>query len=129
VTRPLQARPFSFALRLKELEHVSSVFVDWQGRIEQVSSGRFEGKLQVVSGALIRIIDIEGNPKVRVRGHDSLGLVSVYPVTPEFATGLWQRRRLDPGRARRIDLKPRVPWGTCGFTSRLGHDSIARRSG
>lgn len=98
MTVPLHAAPFAASIRLTGCEQVSSVFAGWQGEIEQISSGRFEGTLQIVGGGLVRILDIEGNQKIRLQGHHTSGLISAYPVIAGCAANVWQGRRLAPGR-------------------------------
>jgi AraC-like DNA-binding protein len=51
-----------------------------------------------VRGGLVRITGIEANQRVRIRGHDVAGLVSVYPVTGGNGGSTWQGRQLTPGQ-------------------------------
>jgi AraC family ethanolamine operon transcriptional activator len=83
---------------MTDFEQLGEVFANWHGQIEQISSGCFRGSVQVVCGGLVRIVGVHSNQKVRVRGNDTSGLVSVYPVTTDFDTSLWQGRRFEPGR-------------------------------
>lgn len=46
----------------------------------------------------VRVVSIDLNQTILLRGRAAPGLVSVYPVTTQNAGGLWHGRRLDPGR-------------------------------
>ena len=74
------------------------MFSQWQGRFEQLSSGRFEGALKVVHGERVRVIEIEANQRVAIRGHDAGGLFQINPVTIANAASMWQGRQLTPGQ-------------------------------
>ena len=85
-------------LRLTDFEQASSLYSSWQGRFEQLTRGRFEGALRVVRGGVIRVAAIAGNQSVRIRGRDSVGLISVWPVIAGNAGCVWNGRRLTPGQ-------------------------------
>jgi len=95
---PTLGPPGASVIRLADFEAASALFGNWQGRFEQVSSGRFAGTLQVVCGGFVRIIGISANQRVRLRGHDVARLFSVFPITGGNAGSLWQCRQLTPGQ-------------------------------
>lgn len=78
---------FAQAVRLTDFDQVGSVFANWQGQVEQISSGRIEGVIQLAVGNLVRLVAAEGNERVRLRGRDASGLLGIYPLTTEFAPG------------------------------------------
>jgi len=90
--------PGARVIPLSDFSQASAMFASWRGQFEQISSGRFNGTLRVVRGGLVRIIVIEANQRVLIRGHDAGGLFSVYPVTDGNAGSVWQGRRLTPGQ-------------------------------
>jgi AraC family transcriptional regulator, ethanolamine operon transcriptional activator len=90
-------KPFAKVLPLNDFDQGKRFFSDWQGQIEQISSGKFEGRIEVVRNSLVRIVQVVSNQRVLARGHDASGLLSVYPVTSENAGDLWQGYRLSPG--------------------------------
>lgn len=73
------------------------MFSSWNGRFEQITSGRFQGKLTVVQGNFIRANCTEGNQSILLRGHANQDRFTIYPVTQDQRNSLWQRRRLDAG--------------------------------
>lgn len=119
-TPPDVRRTGARVIRLTEFEQVAGLFGRWQGRFEQISGGRFEGTLRVVSGRLVRVIGIEANQRVLIRGHDAAGLFSVYPVTPGNAADLWQGRRLAPGQLVVTGVQTEVDHYSARRTADLG---------
>lgn len=95
---PTPDPPAAYAVRLTDFEAAAALFTSWRGRFEQLSGGRFEAALRVVRGGTVRVVGIEANQRVLVRGHDAAGLFSAYPVTDGNAADLWQGHRLPPGR-------------------------------
>lgn len=83
---------------LTDFDQVKSSFLNWHGRIEQLSSGRFNGALRVVRGSVVRLMAIEGNQQVSLQGRDAADMFSIYPVVTGNADSLWQGRRLQPGQ-------------------------------
>lgn len=84
---------------LTRFEQVPLCLLGWGGTIEQVTRGRFNGSLQVVRGRHLRIMRVAGTQRLLVRGREAAdGLVTINPVTPGNAGGLWQGRRLAPGQ-------------------------------
>ena len=75
-----------------------AIFTTWHGRFEQLTSGRFQGTVQVVLGSLVRIFSTEANQRMFFRGHDTGGLISFCPVTDSAADCIWQGRRYDQGQ-------------------------------
>jgi AraC family ethanolamine operon transcriptional activator len=83
---------------LSDFSEASELFSSWHGKFEQISRGRFAGTLQALRGGRVRIIGITSNQRVRLRGRDVSGLVSVYPVTDGNGGSLWHGRQLAPGQ-------------------------------
>lgn len=81
-----------------EIERISEFFTGWDGRFEQVSSGKFSGQLLAMRGEDIKIVSIQTNQRVHISGNQVPGFFSVYPVIPTNAAGIWQGRRLLPGQ-------------------------------
>src|SRR5262245_21374674 len=77
---------------------MGTVFGNWQGQVEQLSDGRFEGTIQLVVGRLIRLVASEGNRSIRVRGRDASGLVGIYPLVDGLASAVWAGHRLEIGQ-------------------------------
>ncbi|QDU23906.1 helix-turn-helix domain-containing protein [Urbifossiella limnaea] len=84
--------------RLTSFEQVPMCFAGWDGTIEQVTCGRFEGSLQVVRSRAVRVIRITGTQSLRLRGQENGTIVSLTPVLPGNAAGVWHGQRLDPGQ-------------------------------
>lgn len=84
--------------RLSDFDQVSGFFAGWEGRFEQLSSGRFEGHLSLVRGREVRLVSLEANQVLLARGRRAPGLFTLYTVTPANAGGIWHGHRLDPGQ-------------------------------
>jgi AraC-like DNA-binding protein len=69
------------------------VFAGWQGRIEQVSAGDFEGTIQVVSGRIVRVVAATGNQRLRVVGRDASEATAIYPLNASLSAGTWSGQR------------------------------------
>lgn len=96
------------------------MYSNWQGRIEQLSSGRFKGALRVVRGSMVRLLEIEGNQQVLLRGKDAADMFSVYTVTARNAGSIWQGRRLSPGHLVLIGTDVEVNHNSARTTQNLG---------
>jgi AraC family ethanolamine operon transcriptional activator len=81
-----------------EFEKVGSVFAGWQGQIAQLSSGAFEGGMQIVSGEAVRAVAAQGNQRLQLRGRDASGLLAIYPMCARMVQCTWNRGRLEPGQ-------------------------------
>jgi hypothetical protein len=64
--RPSDSHAGAF-VPLTEFGEATSLFARWQGRVEQISAGRFEGGLQIVSGLQLRLVRITGKSTDRAR--------------------------------------------------------------
>ena len=95
---PQSPAPLATTLRMTEFEQIESVFAGWQGRIEQISSGSFDGTMQVVRGEGVRAVSAQGNQRLRVRGRDGAGLLAIYPICDRLARFRWNRTQLDRGQ-------------------------------
>lgn len=89
--------PLAGVVRLADFGEVGALFSKWQGRFEQISSGRFEGTLRVVHGGLVRLIGITTNQRLSLRGNDASDMFSIFPVTAGNCGSLWEGHRLSPG--------------------------------
>lgn len=96
--RPAAPPKTSKTLPLRDFDDLTAFYSGWDGRFEQLSTGRFEGELQVVRGPTVRAMSVEYNQAILARGAASPGQCTVYTVTPRNALGIWQGRRLAPGR-------------------------------
>ncbi|MFO0825223.1 MAG: helix-turn-helix domain-containing protein [Gemmataceae bacterium] len=94
---PSSEPPAACVLPLVDFGEVGSLFANWQGRFEQISSGRFEGTLRVVQGGLVRLIGIATNQRLSLRGNDASDMFSIFPVTAGNCGSLWEGHRLSPG--------------------------------
>ncbi|MGE3777067.1 MAG: helix-turn-helix domain-containing protein [Pirellulaceae bacterium] len=94
---PIFEQPAAQVIPLADFDEVGALFSNWQGRFEQISSGRFEGVLRVVQGGLVRTIEIKANQRLSLRGHDASDMFSIFPVTAGNCGSLWEGRRLSPG--------------------------------
>ncbi|MFO0848361.1 MAG: helix-turn-helix domain-containing protein [Gemmataceae bacterium] len=98
VRPPPPPPPGARVIRLTEIDQAAAFFAAWQGRLEQLSRGRFEGSLRVVHTGTVRLVAADANQRLRLSGRDAAGLCSVHLVTPENAAALWHGRRLEPGQ-------------------------------
>lgn len=85
-------------IRLTEAEQLAQFFAGWDGHIEQVSRGRFDGNLRIFQGRLLRIASATFNQRIAFRGRDSSGMIAVYPVIDGMSTGPWLGCGLRPGQ-------------------------------
>jgi AraC family ethanolamine operon transcriptional activator len=88
----------SFVRRLSDFEEIAEFFSGWDGRFEQLSAGRFEGRLSLVRGRAVRLVSLNCDQVILARGRSAPGLFALYSVTPANAGGRWQGRRLSPGQ-------------------------------
>lgn len=86
----------SKVIELTEIEQLAQFFANWQGQIDQVSRGRFEGMLRVVEGNTVRVAAVAFNQRVAFRGRDSSGQIAVYPVIDRRSTNSWLGCQLRP---------------------------------
>ncbi len=107
-------------LSLTDFDQVKSSFSNWHGRIEQLSPGRFHGALQIVRGSVVRLLAIDGNQQVSLRGRDAADMFSVYPVVTGNAESLWQGRRLTPGQLVLVGSNVEVDHHSARTTRNLG---------
>ncbi len=90
-------QPFAGVIPLADFSEVGGIFGRWHGRMEQVSSGRFQGSLHVVGGRFVRIIRIAANQRVALRGYDASRLFMAFPVTERNGGSMWYGHRFTPG--------------------------------
>lgn len=88
----------AFTESFTDFDKLAAFFNGWEGQFAQLSTGRFEGRLQVVNGSQLRFVSVAFNQTIHVRGHANEGCASIYLVHSSNAAGLWQGRRLDPGQ-------------------------------
>lgn len=88
----------SNVIPLTDSEQLAGFFGNWQGQCDQVSSGCFRGRLQVVRGTAVRVASVEFNQRVTLRGWDSSGLVAIHPVLDGRSTNTWRGHLLRPGQ-------------------------------
>ena len=95
---PISGETVAEIVQLSDFDQARLVFRNWQGQLEQLSCGRFEGVLRIVCGRVVRVVEVEANQRVLIRGHDAAKHLAVYPVTTGNAMSLWQGRLLAPGQ-------------------------------
>lgn len=88
----------SKVIPLTEIEQLPQFFANWQGQLDQVSAGRFGGRLRVARGSCLRVAAVEFNQRVAFRGRDVSGLTAIYPVIGRGAANAWQGSLLRPGQ-------------------------------
>lgn len=112
--------PLSRVISLADLDQAEALFGRWQGRLEQLSTGQFTGQLRVVQRGPVRIVEVEANQRVLLRGRDAAGVVALHPVTAGNAQCLWQGRRLAPGQLVVVGSEAEVDHYSSRRTSDLG---------
>lgn len=115
-------------IRISDFDHFVRLFSQWDGKIEQLSCGRFDGSLRVARGRQIQAHLATANQVVRVRGQEGPGKCTVTLVLPESAACLWQRRQLDSGslviRDSSIDVDYRTSKQAVNFSCSFSHETI-----
>lgn len=84
-------------LRLSRFEQLVEVFPRWDGRIEQLTCGRFAGTVLVGAGSRLGAYHATANQSILIKGRDRPGRMSVALVLPDSSECLWRHRRLDAG--------------------------------
>lgn len=84
--------------RLTCFKQVPTALAGWDGTIEQVSSGKFDGTLQIARGRAFRVIRITGSQSLLLRGQESGPVLSLTPVITGNADGRWHGHQLEPGQ-------------------------------
>ncbi|MCE9534383.1 MAG: helix-turn-helix domain-containing protein [Planctomycetes bacterium] len=84
-------------IRINDFDHLVRLLSGWEGKIEQLSRGRFEGTLQVARGQELHAHFAKGNQAILVRGRERPGVVTIALVIPESATCRWQGKQIDAG--------------------------------
>lgn len=82
--------------QLDDFSGFSEVFARWNGQFQQMSRGKFEGAIHVVSGQVVRVFQAETNQAILTRGMDS-EFATFIPITGRNAATRWSGRRLPPG--------------------------------
>lgn len=85
------------SLQSHDIDRFAEFFPMWTGRLDQISAGRFQGKLEFLQGSMIRVFTARINQSILLEGHPEAGMFTLYPVTREHSQSLWQRRRLCEG--------------------------------
>ncbi|MBL8816181.1 MAG: helix-turn-helix domain-containing protein [Planctomyces sp.] len=105
---------------LNDFDQVRASFSNWEGQIDQLSTGRFSGTLRVVRGNSMRLLAIEGNQQILLRGRDATGTFSVYPVIPGNAGSTWRGHRLSSGHLVVVGTDVEVEHNSARTTQNLG---------
>ena len=97
------AKPDARSSRLKtrfigDFEEISRIFGQWDGRIEQISRGEFQGSAGIYPGTIVRAFRVETNQSLLTRGVDNADFATIIPITPRNEGVLWRGRRLSPGQ-------------------------------
>jgi AraC family transcriptional regulator, ethanolamine operon transcriptional activator len=114
--------------RITDFEEVVQFMSHWDGHIEQLSCGRFEGTLRAARGRQIHAQLASANQAVSIRGRDGPGLCAFSFVLPESSRCLWHNQRLDPGtlvvRSGGVDVDHRSSRTAENLTFIVGEDTI-----
>lgn len=85
-------------LQLTDFDAVGAVFTGWDGRILQLTSGRFEGSIRASRGDTVRAVAAEGNQRLRLLGRDASGALGIYPLNANMAAATWMGQRYTAGQ-------------------------------
>ncbi len=105
---------------LNDFDQVRASFSNWQGQIDQLSTGRFSGMLRVVQASSVRLLAIEGNQQVLLRGRDAADMFSVYTVTSGNAGSTWRGHRLSSGHLVVVGTDVEIEHNSARSTKNLG---------
>lgn len=83
--------------RLKNFEDIGRAFADWHGRVEQVSTGRFEGSLRIVDTGCLCVVEASGTQRLRIVGRDGSGMLAIYPIVPGMVASMWKGHSAECG--------------------------------
>lgn len=92
------ASPGYRVVHLSDFDQASQFFPHFNGRFEQISRGVFQGRLQFVLGETTRIVQIDSNQQVVLKGDEASGLMGIYPVLAQNSASLWRGKRLQQGQ-------------------------------
>ena len=98
-------------LPIEDFHQITQFFLRWEGRLEQLSRGRFHGQLQVVQGSLVRIASITGNQQIVLQGSDLVPNYSFNPIVPGNTKSTWRGHQFPPGHM--VVLSPHAPTDFC----------------
>lgn len=108
------------SVALNDFDQVRSSFSNWQGQIDQLSTGRFSGALRVVRGSIVRLLAIEGNQQVLLRGRDAADMFSVYTVSTGNAGSTWRGHRFSAGHIVAVGGDAEIEHNSARTTHNLG---------
>lgn len=111
-TPPLPSAESTRAIALSSVltafEQITSVFEGWQGQIEQVSGGRFEGQVRAVGGQCLRAVAADGTQRLRLRGRDASSQIAFYPMTARMSRCTWNQAHLAPGQILLVGVQGEI---------------------
>ncbi len=81
-----------------QFEDLSRYFTHWEGSIEQLSYGRFNGAIRIAKGRVVRARHVSADQAVVLQGTEAQNQFSVCPVLTETAGCLWQGRSVGVGK-------------------------------
>lgn len=95
VSRPTRGL---FARQLQDFEQLSAALAPWKGEFQQMSRGRFQGSVQVVTGRHLRLFQVDSNQSILTRGMDNAACITFIPITSGSEATVWQGRSLSAGQ-------------------------------
>ncbi|WP_315851793.1 helix-turn-helix domain-containing protein [Bythopirellula polymerisocia] len=82
--------------QLDDASGFAEIFARWNGQFHQMSRGKFEGSIDVVTGQRVRLFQAKTNQAILTRGMDSQ-FATFIPITPRNAATRWSGCNLNPG--------------------------------
>ena len=82
--------------QLDDASGFSEIFARWNGQFHQMSRGKFQGSIDVVSGQMVRLFQAKTNQAILTRGMDS-EFATFIPITSRNAATRWSGRKLNRG--------------------------------
>lgn len=94
---PPNANPNSGGILISDFEQFVKLLSGWEGTIEQLSCGRFQGLMRMAHGRQMHAHLAETNQSIMLRGRERSGVCTITLVLPASSACLWHRRRLESG--------------------------------
>jgi AraC-like DNA-binding protein len=92
------ALPTAGIERFTEFDELARFYAGWRVGVEQLSSGRFEGTVQLSRSDTLYVVEGQFSQAVIVRGSSNPAESTFYLVEPASSAALWWGRKLDAGR-------------------------------
>jgi AraC family ethanolamine operon transcriptional activator len=82
-------------LTTNDADELAQLYPGWKGQFQQVSAGRFHGKVQVVQGLGVRVFRGITEQVLLTRGASQPGWIDFSPITTRNQRCRWQGRQCD----------------------------------